>query len=225
MRSLGLFCGTFNPIHNGHLLIAESARDQFELDTVLFVTSASPPHRKTGLLGSEERHEMVQAATADNPYFTASRLELDREGPSYTADTVLHVRKLYGPATSINLIIGGDNVRTVREWNKAEVLIRECRFLVAPRLVYERALAHKAASQRDELVVETIAEPSSSTRFGIPGGRVAIIDFPAVSISSSMVRKRLLEKRSVLYMVPKVVSEILLARGHYASPTDVAQSV
>ncbi len=219
MRSLGLFTGTFNPIHNGHLLIAECAQDQFRLDKVLFVTSAMPPHRKTGLLDAEARHEMVQAAIADNDHFISSRWELDREGPSFTIDTVMQAREKYGTDCKINLIIGGDNVRTLREWHKAEELIAHCRFLVAPRLVYERTLVTKTSNQQEAAFIKTIDEQATgSSRYDIAGAQVAVIDFPAVSISSSMVRKRLQEGRTVLYMVPKPVAAILERDGHYLTP-------
>lgn len=213
---LGLFCGTFNPVHNGHLLIAECAFDQYKLDKVLFVTSATPPHRNTGLLSAEARHEMVEAAVADNSHFEPSRIELDRTGPSYTADTVEQVLEMYGPDVRVYLIIGGDNVRSLREWKKAEYLIEHCHFLVAPRLVYERTLAAKTSSQRDENILKTVSEQTASPRYDMPGAQVSVIDFPAVSISSSMVRRRLQEKRSVLYMVPRTVNAILLTKQHYA---------
>jgi nicotinate-nucleotide adenylyltransferase len=216
LRSLGLFCGTFNPIHVGHLLIGECACDQFKLDKVLFVTSATPPHRRTGLLAAEHRYEMVKAAVEDNPRFEASRLELDRDGPSYTADTVTQMLEQYGEETRIFLILGGDNVRTIKDWNKAEILMKYCCFLVAPRMVYERTLVAKPTNQREGEFLETVKEQSSSTRYDITGARVSIIDFPPVSISSSMVRKRLKENRSVLYMVPKPVNDILMECGYYA---------
>jgi nicotinate-nucleotide adenylyltransferase len=215
MRSLGLFTGTFNPIHNGHLLIAECAQDQFRLDRVLFVTSAMPPHRKTGLLDAEARHDMVQAAIADNDHFISSRWELERKGPSYTIDTVRQAQEKYGPDCKINLIIGGDNVRTIREWHKSEELIAQCRFLVAPRLVYERTLVTKTSNQQEAAFLNTVDEQATSSRYDIPGAQVAVIDFPAVSISSSMVRKRLQEGRTVLYMVPKAVAGILERERHY----------
>lgn len=159
---------------------------------------------------------MVEAATKDNKHFEASRIELEREGPSYTADTVSEILDEYGPEVRVYLIIGGDNVRTLRDWKKADYLIQNCHFLVAPRLVYERTLAAKTTSQRDENILKTVSEQTSSPRYDMPGAQVSVIEFPAVSISSSMVRKRLHERRSVLYMVPKSVNDILLKKHHYA---------
>jgi nicotinate-nucleotide adenylyltransferase len=155
---------------------------------------------------------MVKAAVADNEFFEASRIELDRSGPSYTADTVMHIRRTYDKAVAINLIIGGDNVRHLRQWYNADYLIEQCRFLVAPRLVYERSLVHKPP------VLETVQEQSQS-RYHLEGARVGIIDFPATSISSSAVRKRLAEGRSVLYMVPGPVNDILVEKKFYTTGT------
>jgi nicotinate-nucleotide adenylyltransferase len=193
------------------LLIGECAYDQFHLDKVLYVTSPVPPHRRTGLLDAEHRYAMVAAAVADNNHFEASRMELDREGPSYTVDTVMSMRQMYGPNTEIDLIIGGDNVRTMRNWHRFEDLSELCRFLVAPRLIYERALSAKPSALSNPVTTET------SARYDIAGARVAVIDFPPVSISSSMVRKRLQEGRSVLYLVPKIVNEMLVKEKYYAA--------
>ncbi len=136
MNEIGLFCGTFNPIHLGHLLIAECARDQFALSKVLFVTSPTPPHRSTGLLPGEQRHQLVQAAIQGNTRFEASRLELDRGGTSYTVDTVEQVLAAHSEPTRVNLIIGGDNLPFLKDWHRSQELLTLCRLIVVPRLRY-----------------------------------------------------------------------------------------
>jgi nicotinate-nucleotide adenylyltransferase len=209
MRGIGLYCGTFNPIHNGHLLIAECARDQFSLEKVLFVTSAKPPHRHSGLLPSELRHQLVTVAVQDNSHFEASRLELDRSGPSYTIDTVASVRQMYGEDVEVNLIIGGDNLKKIGEWHKAQQLVEWCRFLVAPRLVYEETVLTRPQNHREAAVLERVLEDAPEM-CDLPGAKVSIIEFPAVSISSSQVRERIAAGKSVLYMVPEAVNQILL---------------
>jgi nicotinate-nucleotide adenylyltransferase len=212
LRSIGLYCGTFNPVHNGHLLIAECAHDQFGLDKVLFVTSPNPPHRHTGLLAAKLRHELVEAAVADNPHFEASTLEIDRSGPSYTIDTVKAVQRGNGEKRQINLIIGGDNLRSIGSWHKSDELIANCRFLVAPRLVYRDTLV----TQKQKAFLETVVDhENTAQQYDLPGADIAIIDFPAVSISSSMIRERLKQGKSVLYMVPKPVHDILLTKRYY----------
>lgn len=214
MQQLGIYCGTFNPIHNGHLLIAECARDQFGLEKVFFITSARPPHRRFDLLDAQARHELVCAAIADNHKFESSDIEIMREGPSYTVDTIKSFQKLF-PEYQLNLIIGGDNLRSIGEWHEAQSLIQNCRFLVAPRLVYEHALITHSVNADEAACLATVQDRSAPEYYDIPGATVLVIDFPAVSISSSLVRTRLKEGRSVLYMVPSPVNELLLKRKHY----------
>lgn len=208
MRKLGLFCGTFNPIHSGHLLIAQCAQDQFNLDRVFFVVSPNPPHRQDqGLLEAEARHEMAVAAVAGNPKFEASRVELDRGGLSYTIDTVEHFKSLY-PNAKISLIIGGDNVKYLKDWHRAEDLFKNCHFLVAPRLVSSpRQESSSEVSMKTLVKKETVA---------LIGSQMSVIDFPGIAISASYIRGRLKHRQTVLYMVPPVVNAILMENNYYA---------
>ncbi|CAN5247520.1 nicotinate-nucleotide adenylyltransferase [soil metagenome] len=205
MSEIGLFCGTFNPIHLGHMLIAECARDQFNLDKVLFVTSPHPPHRQVGLLAGEDRHKLVEAAVASNPFFEASRLELERTGPSYTIDTVKEI--IASGVSSVNLIIGGDNVPFLKDWHNSKELLRICRLLVVPRLRY-------LSDEHNESVIQTIAQ---TTPEQIEGADVRIVDFPGIAISASNIRKRIGLGKTVLYMVPPEVNVLIKAHNFYRS--------
>src|SRR5215471_16879606 len=106
VANIGIFCGTFNPIHLGHLLVAESARDQFDLTKVIFVTSPRPPHRNDTLLDARERLEMVGLAVANNPAFEASAIEIERPGPSYTIVTVEQLIASHAVRDRFNLLVG-----------------------------------------------------------------------------------------------------------------------
>lgn len=197
MRELGLFTGTFNPIHWGHLLIAESARDQFALGKVIFVTASIPPHKRKGLLEPQARFDMVEAAIADNPFFESSRIELDREGPSYTIDTVRHFRMLF-PDARINLILGGDNVPYIHQWHEGEELLKMVRLLLAPR---------------------PQGQPSSPPEPAVENS--AVIECPAIGISGSEIRRRIQQHRSILYMVPPSVNAIIHKHHYYKeAPSD-----
>jgi nicotinate-nucleotide adenylyltransferase len=208
LRKIGLFCGTFNPIHSGHLLIAECAHDQFKLDRVLFITSPNPPHRQDqGLLDARARHAMVSAAVAGNSHFQASSVELDRDGLSYTIETVEHFQKLY-PSTKISLIIGGDNVKYLKDWHRAEELFEKCHFLVAPRLI---SFARQESSS--EISMKTLVKKES---IDFVGSRISVIDFPGIAISASYIRGRLKHKQTVLYMVPPAVNKMLLDNKYYS---------
>ncbi|MBX9692414.1 MAG: nicotinate-nucleotide adenylyltransferase [Cyanobacteria bacterium] len=207
-KQLGVFCGTFNPIHIGHLLIAECARDQFKLDKVIFVTSPSPPHREDELLAGESRHKLVAAAIAENSAFEASSIELERDGPSYSVETVEAIRKQTGVATKLNLIIGGDNLSTLHTWHRVGDLVKLCRILVVPRLRY--------AQEGDGLKVVG-DEPLAPVRQEYPEAEICPVDFPGIAISGSKVRERIRQGKTVLYMVPRCVNEIIVANGFYST--------
>jgi nicotinate-nucleotide adenylyltransferase len=227
LRELGVFCGTFNPIHLGHLLIAECARDQFKLEKVIFVTSPRPPHRSKDLLDGESRHLLVSAAVADNPHFQCSRIEIERQGPSYTSDTVKQLLTEYrgksGAEWRINLILGADNLSFLRMWHEVDYLLETCRFLVAPRLVdisQGYPVSDETNSSTEEngenSVLATVSQVDLLQNLSSPDVAMETIVFPCVSISSSAIRSRLREGRSVLYMVPPAVNELLLTRNFYA---------
>ncbi|MBK7840534.1 MAG: nicotinate (nicotinamide) nucleotide adenylyltransferase [Candidatus Obscuribacter sp.] len=221
MDEIGLFCGTFNPIHIGHLLIAEAAREQFNLDKVLFVLSPQPPHRSGGLLASEDRYKLVQAACESNPHFEPSRLELDRPGPSYTVDTAIDVQKLY-PQSRINLIIGGDNLPFLKEWHNIQTLLKMVRLLVIPRLrlVDDKTSTSGISDRIGELQMDT-----SLARDLDASVLLEAVDFPGIGISASGIRSRLSANLSVLYMVPESVNKIILQNGFYKTTGTVGRAV
>jgi nicotinate-nucleotide adenylyltransferase len=198
-KQIGVFCGTFNPIHWGHLFMAESARDQAELEEVLFITSPNPPHRKDDLLDAEQRHELVEAAVADNEWFEPSRMELERSGgPSYTVDTLKALAKRFGDGVQLNLIIGQDNLNYIGQWHKAEEIFGLCRLLVAPRV---KQPVHAGAPTEEK-------KPPADAR-------LLMLDIPHIPVSSSVIRSRLRNGRSVLYMVPPAVDKILRDKRYY----------
>jgi nicotinate-nucleotide adenylyltransferase len=220
LQEIGLFCGTFNPIHCGHLLVAECARDQFSLAKVIFVTSARPPHRQIPELSSDNRHKMVALAVADNSHFEASSVELDRSGASFTIDTITYFLDCYrknDQDVALNLIIGGDNVAGLRSWHRIDEIYRNCRLLIAPRFQeneLEREPGKVKVSEVNRFTLSH-AEPALSAAEGLNNARYAVIDFPVVEISSSMIRHRIRERQSILYMVPNAVNELILKEGFY----------
>lgn len=197
-RELGVFCGTFNPIHWGHLVMAEMARDQLDLEYVMMVTSPSPPHRHSDLLEAESRFELVAAACQDNPKFFASRIELERTGPSFTSDTLLQIdRDLKDVGVRINFIIGEDNLPFISQWNRAEEIFKLCRLVIAPR--------DKQPHHTDYMI------PSD-----LPSYVDAVwLTIPHIGVSSSNVRERIKQNKSVLYLVPPKVEAIIKVKGFY----------
>lgn len=222
MHELGLYCGTFNPIHIGHLLIAEAARDQFNLESVIFVTSPRPPHRSNDLLDGEARHMLVSAAVAENKHFRTSRMELDRQGKSFTSQTVRQLAKEASETYAdnnwrINLIVGSDNIEQLPTWHEADYLFETCRFLVAPRMLptVDKNDHDDADSETTDSVLATVSKVELPKNLSSVKSHFETIEFPYVAISSSAIRARLKAGRSVLYMVPPAVNELLLTRNFY----------
>lgn len=198
MTELGLSCGTFNPIHDWHLIVAQCAMDQFGLGKVLLIPNGQPPHKKNDVLDKELRWEMVVAAAATNPgKFEACRIELDRQGPSYTLDTLTALKAQYGDGVRLNLLIGVDNIEPIPRWYKADEIFKLVRLLIAPRLAVSMEQAREMARN-------------------LPAHCVwDIIDAPSSSVSSTMIRDWIRRGRSVQYMVPPEVNRILMEKGHY----------
>jgi nicotinate-nucleotide adenylyltransferase len=219
LANIGVFCGTFNPIHLGHLLMAECARDQGRLEKVIFVTSPRPPHRSDPLLDALERHHMVKVALAGNRYFEASDLEISRSGPSYTIDTIEQLLLQFGAKTRLHLLLGADNFRQLASWHRAEQICALTKIMVAPRSVRDDALSNGINEEEEHWQSKEAGAGNT-----LKAADVTIIDFPMVNISSSLIRKRLCQGQSVLYMVPQAVNEVLLSKRHYVDPAFLSEA-
>ena len=137
-KRIGVMGGTFDPIHIGHLVTADEALKQFDLDLVLFMPSGQPPHKESrNSLDTEDRYLMAVMATVSNPHFEVSRMEIDRAGPSYTIDTVRELHRIYGKNTEIFFITGADAILEILTWKEPEKVLRECTFIAATRPGYE----------------------------------------------------------------------------------------
>lgn len=132
-RRIGIIGGTFNPIHLGHLMIAEVACESFNLEKVIFVPAKVPPHKQHDVIDSRHRYAMTAAAVSDNPNFEISDVEMRREGPSYTVDTIQHFKVLYGPNIEFYFIAGTDTIRALPTWKFIEELLDEVHFIGATR--------------------------------------------------------------------------------------------
>lgn len=231
MQEIGLFCGTFNPVHLGHLLIAEAARSQFALDKVIFVVSPHPPHRNNlELLDGEARYSLLCRAIAENQYFQASDLELKRQGKSYTIDTVESLKEQF-PDARISLIIGSDNLKSLDTWHRYQDLAKQVRLLVVPRLrvVQAQTEGYDAAANNGnknnigkqknaEEMTASLDSSQTLAHYLSLYPRVELVDFPGVAISASEVRKRIKEGKSILYMVPPAVCQLIDKNGYYKLP-------
>lgn len=197
-RKVGIMGGTFNPIHLGHLLMAEHAYEELSLDEVIFLPAARPPHKKEPILPDSVRKDMILQAIGDNPHFSFSSLEFDREGTTYTVDTMSELRTRYS-LDVFYFIIGADSFFALESWHNPECLFALTRFLVATRD------GHK----KEEL------EKHKKTLEQRYQAKIELLDCPNIEISSSVIRKRVLEGKSITYYVPKVVEEYIYRNGLY----------
>lgn len=190
---IGIFGGTFDPVHVGHLVAALEARQTLALDRVLLVV-ANDPWQKSGsrvVTPAEDRYAVVEAAVEDVAGLEASRLEIDRGGPSYTIDTVQELAAAHG-AAELFLIVGADVAAELGTWERAEALSRAVTLVVVER---------GGVSSGEDPV----------------GWRVVRLSIPALEISSSDLRRRLAEDRTVEFLVPEPAIRCIRRRGLYAS--------
>ncbi len=188
----GLFGGSFDPPHLGHLLVAETLREAFALDRVVWMVAAISPHKQHRVQApAAQRLAMVEAAIAGNPHFEASDLELRREGPSYTVDTLRDLHKRY-PAARWSLLLGGDSLAGFNTWHAPEEIAR-----LADLIVYHRA---------------GCSAPAPVSGIAVQHAAAGRID-----ISSTEIRARYSKGRSIRYLVPDGVLRLIQQHGLYSS--------
>lgn len=207
---IGLLFGTFNPIHKGHWLIASCAKEQFSLEKVLFITSPNPPHRDDQLLAPKARFEMVEAALLGSPHFAPSDIELLRDGPSYTIDTIEELEKTYPADTRFNLILGEDNLLQLDTWHRASDIAKKCRILVAPR---SAQAPHSVHTPQEHLVELSLEAKEMQTK--LPGLDVQAINFTGIHLSSTQVRENIKLGLPIEPFLPEAVARIVTQRGYY----------
>lgn len=190
---IGLYGGTFDPIHVGHLRAAENAREELGLDLVAFLPSAVPPHRGAPLSPAQDRLAMARLATAGYPAFEAWDVELRREGPSYTVETVAALLA-ERPADSFVLVVGADTWPEIPGWREPERLLRLVEVAVVDRPGFPAG------------------EPSAPFPGARPPRRVS---GPGLLLSASAIREHARSGRSVRFLVPDAVAEHIAARGLY----------
>ena len=200
---IGIMGGTFNPIHHGHLVTAQEALSQFNLDQVIFIPASDPPHKVTSEIASaEDRYLMTVIATAPNNDFVVSRVEIDRQGKSYTIDTVRKLREIYGEKVSLFFITGADAILEILSWKDTEEIISLAKFIAATRPGYNLA-------KIDDLKEKLFNDKQDGDK------KIFVMEVPALAISSTDIRNRIKQNRPIDYLVPEGISHYILKHGLY----------
>lgn len=198
VKRIGLMGGTFNPIHNGHLVTAEEARVQFALDEVIFIPSGKPPHKsERKIADAHHRAMMTLLATVTNPYFHVSQVEIERPGYSYTYDTVSYFQELYQGKAELYFITGADAILEIIAWKNVEQLFEKCWFIAATRPGFDLS-----AIRSSDL-------PKAAKE------KVFYMEIPALAISSTDVRRRIKEGRPIKYLMPSAVETYIYKNKLY----------
>jgi nicotinate-nucleotide adenylyltransferase len=195
--NIGVLGGTFDPIHIGHLVVAEEARIKLGFSEVLFVPAGQPWLKlDRNITPADHRVEMVRRAISDNPHFKLCTIEVECSGPSYTVDTLAMLRKQLGSEASLFFILGRDTLAGLHLWKEPKKLVKLCRLVVAPRL---------GAKDLKHLETE------------IPGllDKVIQLDMPVIGVSSSEIRQRIAGGLPIRYLVPAEVEKYITVRKVY----------
>ena len=222
MRKIGLFGGTFNPIHLGHLRSAEEIRESFELGQVIFIPASYPPHKEKGdILPASTRAQMVRLAIADNPRFAFSEVELRRPGKSYSVETITHFRQQFGPDTELYFILGLDSFLEINTWKEYRALFALCHFIVMTRPGFEKNFTP------EHLPVEMAKDFCYDSPRGGYAHRSGFFVFPkeitALDISSTQIRQNIRKHHSVKYLLPEPVEAFIYQNKLYRNQESEAQ--
>jgi nicotinate-nucleotide adenylyltransferase len=221
MRKIGILGGTFDPIHWGHLLMAQMAASQVALDQVIWIPDRDPPHKSRSSLASfEHRWEMVAASIVDRPNFVLSPLLSNPSGTSFAIDTLLYLQN-FAPEAQHYWIIGADAFQTLPKWRRCCEIGQLCDWLVAPR----PSLGHgewgsEEVSECEKIQVETNAIGRRVVeQMAMEGVEISwqALAMPAIEISSSQIRRYCTEGRSIEHLVPEAVSIYITAHQLYRS--------
>lgn len=197
-KRVGIFGGTFDPIHMGHLIVAETIMDEFHLDKVVFIPAAVPPHKLGRQISpAKHRYMMTMLATCSNPRFQVSDMEMHRQGPSYSRDTLAQLIEEHGSDTEFYFIVGADSVENLHTWNRIDELLTMCHFIGASR----------PGCMPD---MEKIAQ-----RFGPLAEKIHCLETPELEISSTEIRHRVGQKRTIRYIVPETVEQYIYKEKLY----------
>jgi len=199
-RRVGVMGGTFDPIHHGHLVAASEVADSFALDEVIFVPTGQPWQKSEKVVSpAEHRYLMTVIATASNPRFTVSRVDIDRKSPTYTVDTLRDLRALLGDKTDLFFITGADALSKILSWKDAKQVFELAHFIGVTRPGFRLSDSH------------------------LPADAVSLVQVPAMAISSTDCRNRVAAGQPIWYLVPDGVVQYITKHNLYRQPATMSQ--
>ncbi len=212
MRKIGILGGTFNPIHFGHLRMAQEMAEALNLDEVRFIASANPPHKTAPEVSAEQRAKMVQLAIADNPIFKLDTRELNRDGASYTIDTLISLQEELGADAALCLIMGSDAFVHLNTWHRWQALIDYCHIILVlrPTSTAQPKLTEELSVLLHNHYTEDISDLSAES-----AGFIHMQKITALDISATNIRTQLKAGDSPRYLMPDSVLEYIKNHGLY----------
>ncbi len=213
MLKIGLLGGTFNPIHNGHLCMAQDLAEALNLDEVRFIPSANPPHKAVPAVSAEHRAKMVQLAIQGNPLFKLDTRELERTGASYTIDTLISLQEELGGTAALCLMMGSDAFTYLNTWHRWQALIDYCHIILVQRPTSntQPKLAEELSVLLHDHYTENVSDLSSES-----AGYIHMQKITALDISATNIREQLKAGHSPRYLMPDAVLKYIENHDLYA---------
>jgi len=197
--NIGVLGGTFDPVHNGHLIVAEEVKTRLNLAEIIFVPAGQPWLKAAKPISpAEHRLQMLRLAIADKPYFKLSSIEIERTGPSYTVDTITELRDKFGSEDELFFILGWDSLAELPQWREPSRLIKMCYLVAVPRPGYPRPKLKTL-----EVIIRGLSQ------------RVMLMKKPEIDISASAIRERVVRGLSIRHLVPEPVNRYIKEHGLY----------
>jgi len=222
---IGLFGGTFNPIHHCHILVAEDVTARLGLDQIVLIPTGDPPHKPTGLLvAASHRVEMARLAIEGHAGFTVSEIEVHRKDKSYTIDTIRRLKEQYGATTDLFFLTGLDAFLDLPGWKDAALLLRQCHFVAISRPPFRFAsLADLPLLPPLDAGLLAALDARQSDRLDVPipdGPGLILLSLPPCEVSASEVRRRIRARQSVSSLLPTSVESYIMSHQLYQEESD-----
>lgn len=195
-KKIAIMGGTFNPIHYGHLVAGEYVREKFDIDKVVFIPTGNPPHKDSNIAHTEHRYIMTLLATSENPNFLVSPIEIDRQGITYTIDTLKEIKDMCSENTEIYFITGIDTINQIIHWKNSSELFEFTKFIVV---------------QRPDYVLDDNIENIKKEQYD----KIYFCKIPKLSISSTQIRKRVDNDKTISYLLPEAVKDYIYKNNLY----------